>query len=78
METSTGDDVLNANRQKATPDEPTPAPAASTSRAAAPTVDARPQAFDWKKLWPWLLAAVVLLLVVWLLTRKGRPAPIVA
>lgn len=72
-----GDEVLNANRN-ATHDESAPAPAASASRAAAPTVSERPQAFDYKKLWPWLLAAVVLILVVWLLTRKGRPAPVVA
>lgn len=69
--------TLNANRNAGDPDAPhlDAAPAASSTapapetvnRIAAPVVVAT---FDWKKWMPWILGALVLLLLVWLLSRK--------
>jgi hypothetical protein len=72
------DDVLNANRNVARDDAAPVVDTPSASRAAAPLTVTPTKAFDWRALWPWALAALVLVLIVWLLTRKGRPAPVVA
>lgn len=72
--TSTGDDaVINANRNRYGTDEASgtssrASMSTSTARAMEPVTAA---GLDWRKLWPWLLAVLVLLLIVWMLTRRS-------
>lgn len=80
MEQSNSEDVLPLNANRSVPrEDAAPATSSASVSRAAPTVEPARAALDWRKLWPWAVAVVLLLVIVWLVTRKsGGHAPAVA
>lgn len=69
---------LNANRNVIAETPPSASSSSTTDRVntiAAPVVVAK---FDWKRWAPWILGLLLLLLVIWLLSRRSGGASVSA